>query len=248
MRRTVISNEFAKMRHLHSWLLAALLLVVVTAVTVLGGVGNPYFDRATADSWNSLLSTFGGAVPLAAPLLLAIMASRQVDVEHVGGGWLLSATSGVTPGSLCRAKFLALAALVTGATVGSSALVTGTGLLLGVTAPWPAGRWLACTAAVLVVNLVLVALHVMVSARVENQLVGLGVGLLGTILALVASSLPGWLAHLVPWGYYGVAAGAEYVGSELVAATPSLLSIAGLAVVTGLAFGILTHRFDRQEA
>ncbi|MFW6597372.1 ABC transporter permease [Propionibacteriaceae bacterium Y2011] len=248
MNSTMITNEFAKMRHLHSWLLAVALLVVPTVITLYIGVVNPDFDRTTDSAWNALLAGFGGALPLAAPLLLAILASRQVDVEHVGGGWLLSSTHGVTPGALCRAKFLALAAVVTGSTVGSSALAAGTGLLLGISAPWPAGRWIGCTAAVLVVNLVLVALHVIVSARVENQLVGLGVGLLGTILALVTSSLPGWVTHLVPWGYYAVATGAGYVESELVATTPSVLSIAGLAVVAAIAFGVLTHRFDRQEA
>ncbi|AXE38303.1 ABC transporter permease [Acidipropionibacterium virtanenii] len=248
MNGRVIANEFAKMRHLHIWLLATMLLVVITGITVYGGVFNPDFDRATDGAWNSLLNTFSGGVLLAAPLLLAIMASRQTDVEHVGGGWLLSATSGVTPGTLCRAKLVSLGVLVTASTVASSAIVAGTGLLLGVTAPWPAGRWLGCTAAVLVVNLVLLAVHVIVSARIENQLVGIGIGLLGTILALIASSLPTWVTHLIPWGYYSFASAAGYIGSDLVAVTPSYGSIAGLAVVTAVAFGIFTSRFDRQEA
>lgn len=248
MNGNVIATEFAKMRHLHIWLLATVLLVVITGITVVGGVVNPDFDRATDGAWNSLLNTFGAAVLLTAPLLLAIMASRQTDVEHLGGGWLLSATSGVTPGTLCRAKLLTLGVLVTASTVGSSAIVAGTGLLLGVAAPWPAGRWLGCTAAVLAVNLVLLAVHVLVSARVENQLVGIGIGLLGTILALIARSLPVWVTHLIPWGYYSFASAAGYVGSELVAVTPSYVSIAGLALVAAVAFGIVTHRFDRQEA
>ena len=248
MNGKVFAGEFAKMRHLHIWLLAVVLLVVITGITLYGGVFNPDFDRATDRAWNSLLNTFGAGVLLAAPLLLAIMASRQVDVEHVGGGWLLSATSGVTPGTLCRAKLLALAVLVTGATVVGSGLVAGTGLLLGISAPWPAGRWLGCTVAVLAVNLVLVAVHVIVSARVENQLVGIGIGLLGTILALIASSLPGWVTHLIPWGYYTLASAAGYVGSDLVAVTPSYASIAGLAIVAAVAFGVFTSRFDRQGA
>lgn len=243
----MIANEFAKMRHLHVWLLATVLLVLVTGITVYSGVLNPYFNRATDGSWNSLLNSFAGAVLLAAPLLLAIMASRQVDVEHVGGGWLLSATSGVTPGSLCRAKFLSLAVLVSGSTLTSSGLVAGTGFLLGVTAPWPAARWLGCTAAIIIVNVVLVAVQVIISALVENQLVSIGVGLLGTILALIASSLPTWVTHLIPWGYYTFASAAGYVGSDLVALPPSYLSIAGLALVAAALFGVFTSRFDRQE-
>lgn len=162
--------------------------------------GSPDFDRATQDSWNTLIGGTASGITLAAPLLLAAIASRQVDIEHQGNGWLMSATSGITPGGLCRAKFLALGLLVAGATVVTSGLLAGAGLLLGITAPFPAGRWIGFTAALLAVNLVLIALHTLIAARVENQLVGIGIGLLGTILTLFGTAVPAWISHLTPLG------------------------------------------------
>lgn len=248
MNGKIVTNEFAKMRHLHVWLLAALLLIVMTGFALYTGVFTPDFDRATDGGWNSLLNSLGGVAPLISPLLLSIMASRLVDIEHVGGGWLMSATSGATPGALCRAKMTALAVLIVAATVGASMLVAATGFLIGIEAPWPVGRWIGLTVMILIVNLVLAALAVIIAARIENQLVGIGIGLLGTVLALIASSMPTWFVHLTPWGYYTLAAVTGYDDANLVAVTPSYLSIAGLAIVTVVAFSIFTSRFDRQEA
>jgi hypothetical protein len=178
---------------------------------------------------------------------VAVLASRQTDVEHTGRGWLLSATSGTSPASVCRAKLLALSVLVTTAIVAASAALTASGLLLGAIAPWPVLRWVGCTAAIVVVSLVLLALHVLLAARVENQLVGIGLGLLGTIIAMFVGGFPAWVAHVTPWGYYSLATAAGYAGDDLVPLQPAYPSIAGLAFVAVLAFGALTHRLDRPE-
>lgn len=248
MSARVLVNEFAKMRHLHIWLLVVALLVVVTGVGLYAAISTPDFDRATASSWNTLLMGIGTGFTLAAPLLLAVIASRHVDAEHQGGGWLLSATSGITPGGLCRAKFVALGSLVVAATVLASAVCVAAGLLIGITAPLPAGRWIGFTASVLVVNLVVLALHIVLAARIENQLVGVGVGLLGTVLALFATAVPAWIAHLAPWGYYALASASGYVNSVLVAQSPAYASIAGLGLVAAALFALFTLSFDRQEA
>lgn len=159
----------------------------------------------------------------------------------------MSAISGVTPGRLCRAKFLALGLLVAGATILASAVLAGAGFLLGVTAPLPVGRWVGFTASVLVVNLVILALHIVLSARVENQLVGIGVGLLGTILALFGTSVPVWIAHLTPWGYYALASASGYVDGVLIGFAPAYPSVIGLGFVAAVIFFLFTRSFDRQE-
>lgn len=246
MSARALVNEFAKMRHLHVWLLVTVLFVVVAGIGLYAAI-NPDFDRTTASSWNSLLMGIGSGFTLAAPLLLAVVASRLVDAEHQGGGWLLSATSGVTPGGLCRAKFLALGVLVTGATVLASAVLAAVGFAFGIDAPWPAGRWIGLTLCVLVVNLALLALHIVLAARIENQLVGIGIGLLGAVLALICASVPAWIAHLVPWGYYALSAAGGYVDGELAAMAPNYLSVAGLGLVAAVVFALFTRSFDHQE-
>lgn len=247
MSARVLVNEFAKMRRLHVGLMMSVLFFVVVGISLYAGVSNPYFDRATASSWNMLLMGIGSGFTLAAPLLIAVIASRLVDAEHQGGGWLLSATSGVTPGGLCRAKLVALGIFVSAVTILVCAVVAGAGLALGIQAPWPAGRWIGLALCVLVVNLVILALHIVLAARIENQLVGMGIGLLGTVLALFGTAVPAWIAHLTPWGYYALSSASGYVGSVLVGFSPAYVSIAGLGLVAAVLFALFTRSFDRQE-
>lgn len=92
----MVRNEYAKMRHLRIELITALLLLGVCALTVLSalssGLVNHRFD-ADGDGWRLLMVSLHGAVGLTSPLLLAVMASRQVEVEHSGQGWMSSATA-----------------------------------------------------------------------------------------------------------------------------------------------------------
>ncbi|MGP5387910.1 ABC transporter permease [Brachybacterium tyrofermentans] len=239
-------NEFAKMRHLRVWLLTLILAVLAIGIGLYGSTMlGPDFDPASDDAWNSVLSASG--FTLAGPLLLAVIASRQVDIEHQGNGWLMSATSGVTSGGLCRAKLFSLGIMVTIATIAVSGALLSVGLLFGVTAPIPGGRWIGFTACIIVVNLVLLALHIVVSTRIENQLVGIGLGLLGTVLALFGNEIPAWMAHLTPWGYYALSTAAEYQDGVLVGLTPSYASVLALGAVATTVFILFTGRLDRQE-
>ena len=121
-------------------------------------------------------------------------------------------------------------------------------MLAGASPAWPAGRWIALTLCLLVVNLVLLAVHVVLAARIENQLVGIGVGLLGTVIALVAGSFPAVVTHLTPWGYYHLSAAAGYVDGRLVPADPAALGVAALGLVAALAVALFTRSLDSQEA
>lgn len=247
----LIRNEYAKMRRLHLAPLLVLLLVGVAALTMFYSLGSGLPGKASAPDgigWKMLFGGLSMATSLAAPILLAVVASRQVEVEHMGNGWLANGTAGITPGRLCRAKFLSLAIPVTAATVVSALLVMGFGSLVGITAPMPAARWAGYVVALVVVNLAVLAFHVILSAKVENQLVCIGVGLIGIFLAVFGELFPAWIAHLIPWGYYAMTKQADFVGEQMVYFDLPVLSVAALAAGGGALFVFLTHRFDRQEA
>ncbi|MDN5724475.1 MAG: ABC transporter permease [Propionibacteriales bacterium] len=241
------TNEFAKMRQLGVVPVGSALLLGVLGLTMIAALGDPSFAEPRTRSWLPMLGGMSMGVALMSPLMLAVLASRQVDIEHQGQGWLLSATSGLTPGQVCRAKLVALGAVVAMITIATNVIILGVGLALGVPAPPPVGHWLAAVSGALLVSLVLLALHVVLAAKVENQLVGLGIGVLGTLFAAFASGLPTWLAHLAPWGYYALTRAAEYQGESVVLLLPSWPSLLGLAVVGGVVFALVTGRLDRQE-
>ena len=64
--------------------------------------------------------------------------------------------------------------------------------------------WLGYAVCLMVVNVSLGLLHVILAAYVDNQLVNLGVGVLGAFVAVFSLLLPGVVVRFIPWGYYAV--------------------------------------------
>ncbi|MEX3510937.1 ABC transporter permease [Kocuria carniphila] len=249
MNGLVVANEFAKMRHLKFGLVATIMVLGVLALSLFAVVSSPDFDPDTPEAWNALLAGMSLGIPLLSPLLLAVLASRQTDIEHQGNGWLMQSTAGITPGGLCRAKLAALGIIVTAVTIGTSLIVLTLGkVLAGILPPAPLAHWAGFTLCMLMVNLAVLALHILLSAKVENQLVALGIGVLGCILAVFSQGLPTAATHATPWGYYALAQAAGYEGETIQAQAIAYPSIAALAVIVGVVFAVLTFRFDRQEA
>lgn len=250
MSTRTLTNEFAKMRGLRITPLLAVMVGGIVALTCRELVTPGFLDSAgnpAAPSWSRLLAGLAFAVPLISPVVIAVLASRQVDPEHQGAGWLFSHTAGVPAGRLCRVKFLATGVTLLTATVLESVAVLGIGSALGIAQDIPVALWFGYTTAVAVINLVLLALHLLLAARVENQLIGLGVGVLGVFVAAFADAMPSWLAHLTPWGYYAIATPVDYRGDALVAVPSGAAGIVVLAGAATLAFRGLTHRLDRRE-
>lgn len=249
MSAAAVTNEFAKMRHLRVGLVAVLMALAVLGLSLFTVVSSPDFDPDSPGAWNALLAGMSLGIPLICPLLLAVIASRLTEVEHTGNGWLLQATAGPTPGSVCRAKLVALGLVVAATTLGTSLLVLLSGkLLVGMPAPPPLGHWTVFTLCMLAVNLVVLALHLLISAKVENQLAALGIGVLGCILAVFSQGLPTAAAHVTPWGYYALATAADYGDGGYIAVDVRYPSIIALLVIVGIAFALVTDRFDRREA
>ena len=125
---TVVMNELAKIRHLRIWVTAIMYLVAVVGLTafqsLVAGIDEHLADPGGAPG-KILLTGLSRAFAMISPVLLAVLASRQVEMEHTGNGWLLSATSGVSPGHLCRAKFIVLGLIVALVTMMQSALLVG---------------------------------------------------------------------------------------------------------------------------
>lgn len=249
MNARAVANEFAKMRRLGLWGVAVFMGLAVVGLALFTVVSTPGLSPENVDAWHALLAGMSLAIGVLFPLLLAVLASRLTDIEHQGNGWLPQAVSGLTPGGVCRAKLAALASVVAAVTVGSSVLVLAVGrLVVGISAPLPLAHWAGFTGCALAINLVVLALHILLSARVNNQLVALGVGVLGSVLGGFSRGLPVVVAHLTPWGYYALVQGAESRVDGFVAVPLAYPSVAGLAAFGAIGFALFTRHFDRQEA
>jgi len=241
---SIVINEFAKLRHLHIGLIALILTAAVVGMALVGAASG----GADVLTWPSVLAGTSLAFPMASPLLIAVIASRAVDMEHEGSGWLAGRAAGVGPGRMCRAKLVTTGIVVLAATVAASGVLLLLGSALGAASAPPLGLWLGHTAAVCLVNLALLGLQILISALIDNQLVALGFGVVGTIVAAVSTGLPTWLAALTPWGHYSLAAAAGYRGEALVTLTPTYGAVAALTVIAAVIFTAMTHHLDAAEA
>ncbi|WP_425309643.1 ABC transporter permease [Ammonicoccus fulvus] len=246
-----LAVEYAKMRRLKVWLVAGVLSLGTLLFSCMQLFRSSYvaaINDPAQQHWEGTLLWYAMAKAMTAPLLAAVLASRLVDVEHQGNGWLMAATLGQSKGRLCLTKILALAPVVLATTVFELGGLVLASRLVGATLPLPVGPWLWYAFASFAITLAILAGHVWISARVDNQLTGLAVGVLGAFAGVFTMLMPSWLAHILPWGYYAVAAvyrmsgdGFESTPIAWPAVTLFLLVLAAL-VALGL------RRLDRIES
>ncbi|WP_022868623.1 ABC transporter permease [Schaalia vaccimaxillae] len=247
---TAVCLEIKKMRRLWVWPIA---LALVGAGLALSAPSSQSTVAKAEDPWPSLLLVITLTTAIISPILVAVLASRLTEVEHVSGGWTMSAAAGLAPGRLCRAKLVALSSILIPVVI----LTVGVPMLtlhaLGPAAEPNFNAWGGYALALLCIDLVACGLHILVSAIVENQIVGIGVGFLGSFIAVFSLLLPPWLARLIPWGYWALITPVMQVG-DLDAGTQAVVYtdvawwwIAGFCLLGMAIFGLVTARLNRIE-
>lgn len=248
--RMAVSLEVHKTRGLRVWVLC---LVMVVAVVALSGMNlfsesaREGFADPAAQPWESLLLNQVMISAMTSPVLVAVLAGRQVDIEHQGQGWFLARVSGLGPGLLCRAKAVVLGLALTLTVVAQCVLLFLAGLVVGIEVAPPIAVWARYGLFLLLVNLALLGLHLWLAARVDNQLVGLGVGLLGAFYAVYALLMPTWVAYVLPWGYYAAISPVAMADDRLVESAPIPWAFALFLCVAAALFLTACRRLDRTE-
>ena len=256
LRRASIGLELSKMRRLRTVPVAAALAaatVALSAANLFSASARAGFSSPGSHIWEGLLLNYTLMSAITGPILAAVLASRQTDIEHSGAGWMLFATAGRTPGALCRAKVVALSLVIAPAITCQSLALVGSARLAGVAVPLSPGPWALYTAGLIAVDLAMCAFHVWLAAVMENQLIGVGVGLLGSFVAVYMLLAPAWVARLVPWGYYAVISCAQEVDTNAQYAQhaqytmPPLGWVVAFLVLAAILFTAATRRLDRIE-
>ena len=244
-----------KMRRLRVLLVTALLVIASVALSSINLFSQSTiqsFDNPAAKPWAMLLLGTAFFNAMTGSVFAAVLASRQTDIEHSGAGWNLAATSGLTPGALCRVKLAALALVIVPAVVIQNTALVVFARIMGISVPLDVSPWVTYTVLLISVDLAMCALHLWLATVVENQLVVVSAGLLGGFVGAFMLLAPPALARLLPWGYYAVIIPAKFVTSGGEAAgyeyiNPPLAWVAGFLVLTAVAFAVATHRLDRIE-
>ena len=243
---TLSAIEIMKFRRLGIWVIPAIMTLGVIGLSLFRAVASGALDDPE-QLWKLMLASMSFAFALIYPLLLAVLSSRIVDIEHRGNGWLLSASSSLLPGQLLRSKFMVTGTVIIIVTALISATVAVVGFLADAGWAFPTSTWFGYTLALILVSLIVLATHLTLSLAIENQLVCLAIGIAGLFLAVFGQAFPGWVNHLTPWGYFNLILPADYVGTELQYFELPLASIRVLGLVGIMAFPLVCRYFDRKE-
>ena len=251
---TAVGVELLKMRRLRTPVITA--LIVGTSVALCSmSLFSASFTESSHDPhampWARLLLTTGFFNAMIGPILVSVLASRQTDIEHTGSGWNLAAASGLTPGTLCRAKLVALSLLIVPAVTGQSLGIITLARFRGLSVALDVGPWATYTTLLICVDLAMCAYFLWLAAVVENQLVVMSAGLLGGFIGVYMLLSPPMLARLLPWGYYAVITPAKVSmvdghGVHEYVQVP-MGWIVGFLVLTAVIFTAATRRLDRIE-
>ena len=249
----LVRLEAAKMRRLHSIpviIVAAAAAVALSCMNLFRSEAPVVGADPAARPWESLLLGAAMMNALVHPVLVAVIASRQTDIENTGAGWTLNATTGVRPGALCRAKTVLLAAVLALAIAAQTGAVITIAHARGYSAPLEWGQWAQYALLLWLVDCAFAGAHVCMAARWENQLICVGTGLLGAFTAMYMLMAPGAVARLVPWGYYAMITNAQLVSREAGGVRYAGVDLPWIVAFLLLALSALawaTRRMDRVE-
>lgn len=249
MRRALLL-EFRKMKRLRALLITTILVIAVSSLSsfsLFAGSTQESFNDPAAMPWGRLMMTYTLMAAMTNPILVAVLASRQTDIEHSGVGWTLASTAGYSPGMLCRAKLVALSLVLLPAVTVQSLLVIGIGLFAGIRVPFDPWPWVLYTGLLFLIDVAFLSLHIWLATIVENQLISVGVGLLGAFLGIFTLLTSTTVARIIPWGYYAMISPVGQHGNKLVYFTPPFEWIAGFLLLVSVVFAVVTRRLDRIE-
>ena len=250
-----VGVELLKMRRLRVLLITVLLVIASVAMSSTNLFSQSTIrslDNPAAKPWAMLLLGTAFVNAMTGTVFVAVLASRQTDIEHNGAGWNLASTSGLTPGALCRVKLAALTLLIVPAAVIQSAALIFVARTVGLSLPLDVGPWVTYTLLLALVNTAMCAYHLWLAAVVENQLIVMSTGLLSGFIGIFTLLVPPEIVRWTPWGDYALitpAARSASTGSQTAVTYIDVPAgwIAGFLILTALIFTVVTHRLNRIE-
>ena len=251
---TAVGVEILKMRRLRTPLITTLIVgtsAALCSMNLFSTSFTAFLHDPSAMPWARLLLMTCFYNAMIGPILVSVLASRQTDIEHTGSGWNLAATSGLTPGTLCRAKLAALSLLIVPAVTVQSLGIIMLARFRGLSVALDVGPWATYTTLLICVDLATCAYFLWLAAVVENQLIVMSTGLLSGFIGIFTLLVPPEIVRWTPW-YYALitpAARSASTGSQTAVTYIDVPAgwIAGFLILTALIFTVVTHRLNRIE-
>lgn len=198
-----VALEFRKLHRKHLWLTVSLilgfeLLWMLMALTI----SLNQEERIVPHDSAFVIAQVSQIHGIFAPILATVLASRIAAMEHNSGMLPVLFAANQSRTGLFRAKFFAIFAATTVATIVGFLVVMGYGSTQGVSANWYLISifFLGCifaSAAVVSIQLTLALLF-------TRQAVTLSVGIVGGLLGSFSGFMPAIVSIFLPWQYVGL--------------------------------------------
>ena len=233
-----LSLEFFKMRHRGIFLtILALVTIGLAWCTIpLRSQIAPMATDPSAASWETLLFSATMMKGLIFSVVIAVTVCRVNDTEYKGNTWKLLESSAQTRESIWMVKFLSVFLLIALAQVLESIYLLIYGAVLHIAEPFPLPAFLNCFFGSLIISAAIILMQQWISMTVENQLVAMAVGILGSFIGLFGMFFPSNLRWPFIWTYYIALTPATYDNAgEMVrlpiSAVPTLVALAAAVLL-----------------
>ena len=236
--RSYLSLEFFKMRHRGILLtILAILAVGLAWCTIpLHRQLVPMAGDPAAATWETLLFSATMIKGLIVSVVIAVTVCRVNDAEHKGNTWKLLESAAETRESIWAAKFFSVFLLIALAQVLETVYLLVYGAALHIAEPFPVPAFLNCFFGSLAVSAAIILVQQWISMTVENQLVAMAVGILGSFIGLFGMFFPSAARWPFIWTYYIALSPATYddVGTMVrlpVSPAPALVALAAAVLL-----------------
>lgn len=241
--------EVHKLRRLGMIQFVALLVLGVSGLTAIG-IWIPELQliphHSVTQDWAALLYNYSFITVMISPWAISVLSSKQIEIEHDANGWNFTRSVGLSRLNLCFAKMMMVTALIAIALIAQTIAVLIVGLIAGLEGDIGLIHWSLYTFYLIILNMAFVGLHIYLSTATENQLISVGVGVLGSFISIYWFLQPSPYALLMPWGYYASISHVRVVDHEAVFIHPNLwipiIAVLVMAVIECLAILRLSRR------
>lgn len=240
-----LSLEFFKMRHRGIFLtILALVSTGLAWCTIpLKKQLAPMASDPSAASWEALIFSAIMMKGLIFSVIIAVTVCRVNDMEYKGNTWKLLESSAQTRESIWAVKFLSVFLLLALAQVLEGIYLLIYGAILHIAEPFPLPAFLNCFFGSLTVSAAIILLQQWISMTVENQLVAMATGILGSFIGLFGMFIPTAFRWPFIWTYYIALSPATYDNAGKMVRLP----ISVTPTLTALAAAVLLFFLGRRQ-
>lgn len=207
-----------------------------------------------APAWENLIigpAAFNG---LFFPIMVAVLASRICDMEHLGNTWKFLECNNQSRASIVMCKFLILSAAICLAVVIQVMTIIIYGKSVHIAEKLPVKTLSGFAIGTLMITFVVIVIQLFLSLIIQNQIIPMAVGMFGALIGFISTLLPVGIRNILIWGNYAElmvvrqeTINGDLKSTQLVVQSINFLPIVILFIIGLMAFLVLFTVFKNKE-